>query len=95
MTVYPLDGGGTNRAVARKFHLVSALNAFSKIYKKSFKIAAVHTFKIALSDCIVAYGRVDGTQHFLIRPAEDCRSNSDIDYLVGTILMDLINPGGS
>ena len=88
-TVCPVDKRGANRRVERNFHPFSILNVFSKIYEKVLKIQLVSYLDETLSLFIAAYRRSYGTQHVLIRKAEEWKIKLDNDYILGAILMDL------
>ena len=84
----PLDKGEANRTVQRNFRPGISRNVFSKVYEKIMKNLLIPYLDETLSLFIAAYRKSYGTQHVLIRMAEEWRIILDKDYTVGAILMD-------
>ena len=63
------------------FHYVSILNVFSKIYEQILKNQLVSYLDETLSLFVAAYRKLYGTQHVVIRVAEEWKIKLDIEEL--------------
>ena len=87
--VTPIDKGSKDKHNVNNFRPVSVLNVFSKFYENIIKEQIMSFMDTKLSIFVSAYRKNYNTNHVLIRLLEDWKKNLDLNYVVGSVLMDL------
>ena len=88
-TVIPIDKKTDDKYDISNFRPVSLLNCFSKVYENIIKCRLVDSMYNNISPFISAYRKNYNTQHVMIRLLAEWRENSDKNYVVGGVLMNL------
>ena len=87
--VSPIDKTSDDKTKISNYRPVSVLNVFSKVYEIVLKNALVPALIEYMSPFISAYRVGYSIHHVLERLTEEWRENSDDDYIVGGVLMNL------
>ena len=88
-SVTPIDKKTDDKNSALKFHPITVLNCFSKVYESILKIQLMEKVNNLFSLFISPYRESYNTQHVLITLIAEWRKNLDNNYFIGAVLMDL------